>query len=321
MVAVISFVALWSARSGRVHTRMTTFVLPLPAHRMLMQADGTKGKPSSPGFGRRRAQAPRLQRRDAIYDDECRAAMRSVLETQIIPRLLRVTRPASANSDRPAAAVPFAAELETFASLCAAGDRAACSELVDRLMAEGMPAESVLVDLVAPAARLLGSRWDDDTMDFSSVTIGLVLMHGLIHALGYEVHDGPRESGLVRRAMLASAPGSQHVLGLSIVSEFFRKAGWDVVVEVSSSRAELCRAVGNEWFDLLGLSVGLDSQLADLPSLVSTLRLASRNPQPPVLLGGPVFLAIHQVAADFGAQAICRDARESLNLAASLVQR
>lgn len=247
--------------------------------------------------------------------------MRSLLETQIIPRLLRVTRAAAANRDRLAAIVPKAADLEAFATLCAAGDRAACSELVERLMAKGLPAESVLVDLVAPAARLLGSRWDDDTMDFSSVTIGLVLMHGLIHALGYEVHDGPRESGPVRRVMLASAPGSQHVLGLSIVSEFFRKAGWEVVLEVSPSRAELCRAVGNEWFDLLGLSVGLSSQLTDLPSLVSALRSASRNPQPPVLLGGPVFLTIDQRAADFGAQAICRNARESLNLAASLVQR
>ncbi len=302
---------------------MTTLPLSLPAQQALWQADRRKGVLLSAAFGRSRNEAQRARRGGAADDGgECRAAMRSVLESQIIPRLLKVTRPSAPAADAPGRAAPPAAHVDAFATLCAAGDRAACKALIDRLMAEGLPIDSVLVDLVAPAARALGQRWEDDTLDFMSVTVGLVLMHELIHALGYEVHDGPQESGVVRRVMLASAPGSQHVLGLSIVSEFFRKAGWQVVLEVSPSRAELCRAVGNEWFDLLGLSVGLDAQLDDLPALVGTLRAASRNPQPPVLLGGPVFLLREDLgSAQFGAQAICRDVRESLNLAASLVSR
>jgi MerR family transcriptional regulator, light-induced transcriptional regulator len=255
-------------------------------------------------------------------DSDCRAAMRSVLESQIIPRLLQVTRPAPAMPEAAKAIAPSAANIETFSRLCVAGDRAACKALIERLMADGLTADSMLVDLVAPAARLLGQRWEDDTLDFMSVTYGLVLMHEMVHALGYEVHNGPQGSSVMRRVMLASAPGSQHVLGLSIVSEFFRKAGWQVVLEVSPSRGELCRAVGNEWFDLLGISVGLESQLADLPALVGMLRSASRNPQPPVLLGGPVFLVRDDLGStQFGAQAICRDARESLALAAMLVEQ
>lgn len=302
---------------------MTTTPLSLPALRALMQIDRWKGRLLSSAFGPRGG--PVRRSRGGEVDDaggECRAAMRSVLESQIIPRLLQVTRPPVATPVVAKAAAPAAADIDSFSRLCVAGDRAACTAMIERLMAEGLPADSVLVDLVAPAARLLGQRWEDDTLDFMSVTVGLVLMHEMIHALGYEVHDGPQESGVMRRVMLASAPGSQHVLGLSIVSEFFRKAGWQVVLEVSPSRAELCRAVGNEWFDLVGLSVGLESQLADLPALVGTLRKASRNPQPPVLLGGPVFLQRDDLdAAQFGAQAICRDARESLGLAASLVVR
>ncbi len=301
---------------------MSTSSLSLPALRALMQIDRWKGRLLSSALGPGSGRAARGGRRVAgDADGECRAAMRSVLESQIIPRLLQVTRGTAANAAAAEAVAPSAADLDTFSRLCAAGDRAACTALIDRLMDQGLEADSVLVDLVAPAARLLGQRWEDDTLDFMSVTVGLVLMHELIHALGYEVHDGPQESSFLRRVMLASAPGSQHVLGLSIVSEFFRKAGWQVVLEVSPSRAELCRAVGNEWFDLIGLSVGLESQLADLPALVGTLRAASRNPQPPVMLGGPVFLLNELDAAQFGAQAICRDARESLGMAASLVVR
>lgn len=161
---------------------------------------------------------------DAALSNECRDAMRSVLETQIIPRLLRGRRPADAAALPAVAAPPTAAEVESFAALCAAGDRAAGRALVDRLRAGGLPTDSVLMELVAPAARHLGRQWEDDRLDFPSVTIGLMLMHELIHSMGYEVQDGPQASGAVLRVMLASAPGSQHVLGLSIVSEFFRQA-------------------------------------------------------------------------------------------------
>jgi methanogenic corrinoid protein MtbC1 len=251
--------------------------------------------------------------------DVCRAAMRQVIETQIMPRLLQVTRQEGAAATQGPMMGPSIADVEAFAQTCAAGDRAACHALVQRLRADGLQPEHLLVELVAPAARYLGQRWDDDTLDFTSVTSGLMLMHEVVHAFGYEVHDGPRESGEVRRVMLASAPGSQHLLGLSIVSEFFRNAGWQVVLEVSPSGAALARAVGNEWFDLVGLSVALDSQLTDLPDLVGRLRAASRNPLVPVMLGGPVFLMRDLSAEQFGAQAVCLDARESLSIAEALV--
>lgn len=263
------------------------------------------------------------QGRKAAADsgDECRAAMRQVIEAQVMPRLLQVTRQAGDEATSSPLMGPSIADVEAFAQTCAAGDRAACHALVQRLQTDGLKPEHLLVDLVAPAARHLGERWDEDTLDFTSVTSGLMLMHEVVHAFGYEVHDGPQESGEVRRVMLASAPGSQHLLGLSIVSEFFRNAGWQVVLEVSPSGAALARAVGNEWFDLVGLSVALDSQLVDLPDLVGRLRAASRNPQVPVMLGGPVFLMRDLNAEQFGAQAVYLDARESLNMAQTLVDR
>ena len=250
---------------------------------------------------------------------QCRATMSQVIQTQIMPRLLQVTRRTTFSSIRATAAGLPAAEVEAFAQACAAGNRQACHALVERLRSSGLNPENLLVDLVAPAARLLGQSWDEDRLDFTSVTSGLMLMHEVVHAFGYEIQDGPTESGDIRRVMLASAPGSQHLLGLSIISEFFRNAGWQVVLEISTSGAELARAVSREWFDLVGVSVALDSQLADLPELVNRLRLASRNPLVPVMLGGPIFLLRDLDAQQFGAQAICVDARESLKIAQSLM--
>ncbi len=259
--------------------------------------------------------------RSSATDDECRRSMRTVLESHIIPRLVQAHRTgeSEARAANDTASRLLGDEVLVFGKFCADGKREHASELIARLRAEGLAPEDIFIELITPAARYLGQQWEEDRLGFAEVTVGLVLMHEVIHGMGYEYHDGPQQSGGVKRVMLASAPGSQHVLGLSIVSEFFRKAGWQVVLEVSPSRTELCHAVQNEWFDLVGISVALDAQLDTLGALVDSLKVASRNPSTPVLLGGPAFsLASHQAGA-FGAEAICVDARECVPLALSVM--
>jgi hypothetical protein len=132
---------------------------------------------------------------------------------------------------------------------------------VNRLLAEGLNTEHIFLELITPAARFLGVQWETDRMDFSQVTHGLVRLHAIAHEIGFAYQDGPLIRGDVKRAMIASAPGSEHILGPTIVAEFFRKEGWQVVVEISPSANELVQAVSNEWFDTVGLSVSIEQQL------------------------------------------------------------
>jgi methanogenic corrinoid protein MtbC1 len=249
-------------------------------------------------------------------DDDCRRSMRTVLESQIIPRLVQAHRAGEERAANDSASRALHEEITSFAGFCARGERQNAALLIERLQTEGLDQEGIFIELITPAARYLGEQWEEDQLGFAEVTVGLMQMQEVIHSMGYEYHDGPQHATCVKRVMLASAPGSQHVLGLSIVSEMFRKAGWQVVLEVSPSRTQLCHAVQNEWFDLVGLSVALDSQLDTLSSLVDSLKAASRNPTTPVLLGGPAFSmgAVHRAEA-FGAQAICVDARECVPMA------
>jgi methylmalonyl-CoA mutase cobalamin-binding domain/chain len=120
--------------------------------------------------------------------------------------------------------------------------------------------------------------------------------------------------------MLACAPGSQHFLGLTIVADFFRKAGADVVLEISSTESELLRAVANEWFDVVGISVALDAQLPTLPSLIEHLRKSSGNPKVRVVLGGPIFLIKTLSPVSLGADAILTDARDAVGAVKRLIR-
>lgn len=276
------------------------------------QRASVHGAPSSSGGG------------DA--DEGCRQSMMSVIEDQIIPRLIfarsttedrlrQLSQPPQARSR------PGPDEIAWFARRCASEDHAGARVVIDRMVAAGVSEESVFMDLIAPAARHLGALWEVDAIDFTAVTTGLVLMNEIIHGMGYEYQRGPQAAGPSRRIMLASAPGSQHILGLAIVSQFFRKAGWQVALEVSVSAAELRRAVRNEWFDVIGLSVAIGLQLPDLPRLIDELKAASRNPDVVVLLGGPVFSLLPVSASQLHAEAICTDAQQAVAMALELIDR
>lgn len=223
----------------------------------------------------------------------CKTSLLSVIESQIIPRLLDAHQGAAlsgvAAPDAPV--IPATPQdMHDFNTACLAVDSQAVFAHIDVLRGKGLSAQTIFLDVITPAARHLGDLWTEDKLDFTVVAQGLLRMHHAMRHLGYETHDGPQIAGDVRRIMLASAPGSQHILGLAMVSEFFRGDGWQVVVEISTTENALLNAVAHEWFDVIGLSVGLVEQLPNIPELIARLKKASRNPHTFVVLGGPALL-------------------------------
>jgi methanogenic corrinoid protein MtbC1 len=250
--------------------------------------------------------------------DECKRSLTEVIETQIIPRLVQAHRVAQTEVD-PTTKGPGISpkQLATFVALSKSSKASETTQFIDELLHQGITTDRIFLELIAPAARQLGLMWEQDLCDFTEVTCGLVRMHEITHRLGFEYQNGPQLGGDVQRIMLASAPGSQHFLGMTIVSDFFRKAGWDVVIEISLSEKELVHAVSNEWFDVIGISCATEAQLKNLPDLIRALKAASGNPEPGVLLGGPIFTVQTHNARSLGADGICVDVKEAVALAAS----
>lgn len=250
--------------------------------------------------------------------DDCKKSLTNVIETQIIPRLVQAHRVSLADADLSALGPSITPkQLATFVALSKSSQASETTQFIDELLHLGITTDRIFLDLIAPAARQLGLMWEQDLCDFTEVTCGLVRMHEITHRLGFEYQNGPQLGGDVQRIMLASAPGSQHFLGMTIVSDFFRKAGWDVVIEISVSEKELVHAVSNEWFDVIGISCATEAQLKNLPSLIRHLKAASGNPEPGVLLGGPIFTVQEHNARILGADGICVDVKEAVALAAS----
>ena len=122
-----------------------------------------------------------------------------------------------------------------------------------------------------------------------------------------------------RRVLLIPMPGEQHIFGLSVVVEFFRRAGWDVCDGAVASNDELVELVRSEWFNVIGFSVSCENRLDALAAGIRAVRRASRNRAIGVLVGGRVFIEQPDLVAFVGADATAVDARQSALQAENLL--
>jgi methanogenic corrinoid protein MtbC1 len=243
------------------------------------------------------------------------------IENDIIPRLIRAHRPVAVAAPPVEPARPSVDELLRFVQQLLAGDEAGWQAALERMLQRGLQVEDIYLELLGPAAAELGRRWEDDLSSFTDVTVAMGclqrIMRNLSPAFGREV-EHPADG---RRVLLLPAPGEQHTFGLSIVAEFFRRSGWDVVGDTESRASDPAALVRSEWFDVIGISVGLDTRLDWLQSGIAAVRNASRNRAIGVLVGGPAFIAFPERAVEVGADGTAPDGRQAPLVAEQLLER
>ena len=243
------------------------------------------------------------------------------IEAEIIPRLMLAHRGGAAvvEPDLGAGIAPTADDVIELARIALDQEAAVAVRFIEAFRAEGVALDTIYLDLLAPAARHLGDMWEADLCDFTQVTVGLWRLQQVMYDLSPAFQNDVEYGVKSRRAMLVPAPGSQHTLGLFMVAEFFRRAGWDVWGEPSATAPDLLEAVRSEWFDVIGFSVGAEVQLEGLSSVILALKRASRNPAVRVLLGGPVASQIPDLHTRLGADATAFDANQALTVAEALL--
>ncbi len=233
----------------------------------------------------------------------------ATIEAEIIPRLMLAHRtdpisPALCSDSR---LPPTTEEIYEFAKRAACHDLAGCLGFVEAICREGVSLEVVLLELVAPAARLLGEHWKLDLRTFTEVSAGLGTLQQVLHILGPSFAPALPHRGLV---VLLAAPGEQHTLGLYLVGEFIRRAGWGVQIDPTMSKEELTNLVRGERVEMIGFSVSNTKLLPSLVPMIEAARAASINPSLEIMLGGSIDLA--EFAAATGISLCANDARDAV---------
>jgi MerR family transcriptional regulator, light-induced transcriptional regulator len=246
------------------------------------------------------------------------------IETDVIPRLVQAHRAPAANSPASptaSSALPSAAELEQFVQQVISDGEVKVSDTLNAMRARGVTVEALYLDLFAPTARRLGEMWEDDTCDFSTVTIALGRLQRLLRELSPAFGSEVEHPANGRRALFVQPRDEQHSFGLSMVAEFFRRDGWDVIGGIGGAVSDPAAIVRTEWVDVVGFSVGSDGRFAWLRETIQAVRAASRNPGLHVLVGGPPFAARPERVAEVGSDGTAQDGKDAPRIAEVLLGR
>lgn len=243
------------------------------------------------------------------------------IEGEIIPRLMLAHRHAAPSA---AAAIGDGRTLDgedvaEFTGLVLRHDSLVAHSYLQALRAQGVSLEVLFMELLAPAARRMGDMWDTDLLSFAEVTLGLGRMQQLLRDLTPGFHGESEYRSTGYRALLAPTPGEQHTFGLFLVSEFMRRAGWDVSEERTAVSRHLVSRVRQQHFHVVGLSLSCETRTDQLTACIRAMRKASRNPGLGVIVGGPLFLRQPEMVSRVGADATANDAREAPSQAEKLV--
>ncbi len=246
-----------------------------------------------------------------------------LIEEEIVPRLARADASSARDGGDPVSATGALddGERDRFLEALMNRSAAAAASRIDDWIARGLPESSLLGDLLPWTAVRLGQLWEDDTEDFSDVTVALCRLHEILrnHAR-LRTDSGAAPGPDAPQILLVTNGDDQHIFGLLLVADRFRRSGWRVWTEPGAGAPAIAALLAEVGFDVLGVSASREATPESLMSEIAAYRKASRRSDLKVLVGGGLFAGEPRLAARVGADAMAPNAVEAPRIAESLIE-
>ncbi|WP_408598331.1 B12-binding domain-containing protein [Limnohabitans sp.] len=198
-------------------------------------------------------------------------------------------------------------QVQILAQACLQGLDAA-RQVVFGWQRQGQSLADIYVRGIAPCARLVGEWWSADRLDFGMTTIVSTHLQQLLYDFSAEFLQEAPQPRNGWSLLLMTEPAAQHSMGLFMLSEFFKQAGWAVTLGVPQDVAEFKRLWQADWFDAVGVSVSSDRHIETLGTVLTQLKGSSVNLNVRLFVGGPMALLDPSKLAGIPAEVVALDA-------------
>ena len=257
----------------------------------------------------------------ACTEGEYLESLVKTIEGNILPLIIEQHLDSSIPVNMPVKQIIDQKAIDDLTKLVLKEDARISVDYVNEMHASGTTLEDIYLLLLTPVARKLGAMWEEDESSFTEVTIALWRIKQLMYDLSPIFQQYSEQGKTGSSIMLVPLPGSQHNLGLFMVSEFFAKAGWRIWGELAATEEDIVSMAGNEWFDIVGLSASVREQFPQLKELIKSIKANSKNPNVGIIIGSPVFNQSPELIDDLGADMVGVDAEDALEKATFYVER
>ncbi|MFD3542245.1 B12-binding domain-containing protein [Streptomyces sp. NPDC058662] len=204
------------------------------------------------------------------------------------------------------AAAPAAFELlaERVWEAVVRGDEAAATAVVRRALEDGVDAEGVLLDVIAPIQGRVGAQWAADRIGVAQEHAATAISERAVAVVAQ--YPAARTGPVRGRVAVACVDGEWHGLPARLLAEVLRLRGWQVdYLGAQVPTSHLVAHIHRTGPDVVALSSSIATRL---PAAHATIT-ACQGAGTPVLVGGAAFGRDGRYARLLGADAWAPDGR------------
>ncbi|MEW2547309.1 cobalamin-dependent protein [Streptomyces sp. NPDC047002] len=184
------------------------------------------------------------------------------------------------------------------------GDEYAAAAVVFGALDAGVPAESVLLDLIAPVQHRVGAEWAANRLSVAAEHAASAISDRVIGALAH--HPGARARPRAGRVAVACVDGEWHALPARLLAEVLRLRGWRVdFLGAQVPSPHLVAHLHRTAPDVVALSSSIATRLPTAHAAITACQASGT----PVLVGGAAFGGDGRYARALGADGWAPDAR------------
>ncbi|MBI1418871.1 MAG: hypothetical protein GC146_16765 [Limimaricola sp.] len=212
--------------------------------------------------------------------------------------------------------LPSDGDIDHLCDLLIAVDARSSARHIEDLLDRGAPPELIYLGYLARSAQRLGTWWEEDRVSFLDVTLAAGRIYAIMR--GLRPHFAPVAGIRQRRAIFCSVPGEDHLLGVSMAADLFRRQGWDISLKVGLGHNALLSELAADPDAVVGLSCSGQHSAVPLAQLMVAMRID--NPKRLILVSGQIIETSPDVVRTLSPDALAPDVPTALAELARLAQ-
>lgn len=162
-----------------------------------------------------------------------------------------------------------------FCCLLINGSATDCLKMITKRESQGLRYEALVDRVFAPAARILGQKWNNSDLSFSEVSNGISTL--LLVNAKLRTQTAPVPAGVPKHVLFGTLPHQAHTLGIILAAEAFRWQHWDVEMMLNAVNDRAIDYVSRSQVGLVGVTAGREGSVEPILSLCDRL---SQLPRP-----------------------------------------
>lgn len=181
---------------------------------------------------------------------------------------------------------------------------------------DGLSADQIYLEILAPALREVGWLWQIGRITVAQEHFCTAVTQFAMTSF----YDHLAEIDWNGRTVVVANPGGErHEMGARMVADLLERAGWNAVfLGANTPVNEMPHALNQHRADLLALSCTMTPHLADVKAAIHAVRAEPSTAATPILVGGRPFGLSDGLCQRIGADGTAEDAAGAVRVAATL---